>query len=40
MLAPSLKDSALSGFHRIQIQAFRHILITIIGHSEDPGSCL
>ena len=36
----AVEDSALTGFHHDQIQAFRHILITIIGDSEDPGSCL
>jgi len=36
----AVEDSALAGFHHDQIQAFRHILITIIGDSEDPGSCL
>jgi MarR family transcriptional regulator, organic hydroperoxide resistance regulator len=36
----AVEDSALTGFDYDQIQAFRHILITIIGDSEDPGSCL
>ncbi len=36
----AVEDSALTGLHHDQIQAFRHILITIIGDSEDPGSCL
>ena len=36
----AVEDSALTGLHYDQIQAFRHILITIIGDSQDPGSCL
>jgi len=36
----AVEDSALTGFPHDQIQAFRHILITIIGDSQDPGSCL
>jgi MarR family transcriptional regulator, organic hydroperoxide resistance regulator len=36
----AVEDSALSGFDDDQIQALRHILITIIGDSEDRGSCL
>lgn len=36
----AVEDSALAGFHPDQIQAFRHILVTMIGDSEDPGSCL
>ncbi|MEU6206279.1 MarR family winged helix-turn-helix transcriptional regulator [Micromonospora musae] len=36
----AVEESALAGFHPDQIQAFRRILITIIGDSEDPGSCL
>jgi DNA-binding MarR family transcriptional regulator len=36
----AVEESALSGFHHDQIQAFLHILITIIGDSEDRGSCL
>ncbi|WDZ83897.1 MarR family winged helix-turn-helix transcriptional regulator [Micromonospora cathayae] len=36
----AVEDSALAGFHHDQIQAFRHLLITLIGDSEDPGSCL
>ena len=36
----AVEDSALSGFHHDRIQPFRHILITIIGDSQDRGSCL
>jgi|SRR5438105_2129044 len=34
------EDSALAGFPPDQVRAFRQILITIIGDSEDRGSCL
>jgi MarR family transcriptional regulator, organic hydroperoxide resistance regulator len=36
----AVEDSALSGLHHTQIQTFRRILVTIIGASVDPGSCL
>lgn len=36
----AVEESALTGFHHDQIDTFRHMLITIIGDSEDPGSCL
>jgi DNA-binding MarR family transcriptional regulator len=32
--------AALSPFSRQQVRNFRHMLFDIIGHSEDPGSCL
>jgi DNA-binding MarR family transcriptional regulator len=36
----AVENSALTGFHHDQVQAFRRILVTIIGDSADPGSCL
>jgi DNA-binding MarR family transcriptional regulator len=36
----AVEVSALGGLHHDQVQAFRHILITIIGDSQDRGSCL
>jgi DNA-binding MarR family transcriptional regulator len=36
----AIEDSALSGFDHDQVQAFRRMLVTIIGDSEDRGSCL
>ena len=36
----AVEASALESFGRDQVQALRHMLFTIIGDSEDRGSCL
>ena len=35
-----VEAAALSSFTRDQVQAFRRVLVAIIGDSDDPGSCL
>jgi DNA-binding MarR family transcriptional regulator len=36
----AVENSALSSFGQDQVQTLRHMLFTIIGDAEDPGSCL
>lgn len=36
----AVEEAALAGFGSDQVQAFRQVLVGIIGDSEDPGSCL